>query len=352
MSTIPVQNQSAYNIINEPGVLRRCGAEIRPLTKAARVLIISDSHVAPLYGQSVSASLEAAGFQTSLHVFPAGEEQKNMQTVTAMLEACCRAGLTRSDLIVALGGGVCGDLAGFTAAVYLRGIDFVQIPTTLLAQIDSSVGGKTGCDLPAGKNLAGAFHNPRLVLIDPEILSTLPDRYFRDGMGEAVKYGCIFSAALFERIEKENPKAFLPQLIETCVKLKRDVVERDFKESGERMLLNFGHTLGHAIERHHNYTTVSHGEAVGMGMVAVTRAAEAAGLTRPGAADRIAGCLQGLGLPVDSGLSPSRLSELAGLDKKRRGGCINLVLLKEIGEAFVYPLQTDRLPAFLAGGIR
>lgn len=352
MSTIPVQNQSAYNIIIEPGVLRRCGGQIRPLTKASRVLVISDSNVAPLYGRAVSDSLEAAGFRTALHVFPAGEEQKNMQTVTAMLEACCDAGLSRSDLIVALGGGVCGDLAGFAAAVYLRGIDFVQIPTTLLAQIDSSVGGKTGCDLPAGKNLAGAFHNPRLVLIDPEVLSTLPDRYFKDGMGEAVKYGCIFSAPLFERLEQEDPKDFLPQLIETCVKFKRDVVERDFKESGERMLLNFGHTLGHAIERHHNYTTVSHGEAVGMGMVAITRAAEAAGLTLPGTAHRIAGCLRKLGLPVESGLSPARLSELAGLDKKRRGGLINLVLLKSIGASFVYPLETDKLAAFLEGELR
>ncbi|MCI8361237.1 MAG: 3-dehydroquinate synthase [Clostridiales bacterium] len=352
MPTIPVQNQSDYNIIIEPGLLRRCGAQIRPLTKAARALIISDSNVAPLYGQTVADSLEAAGFAVSLHVFPAGEERKNIQTVSTMLEACCEAGLSRSDLIVALGGGVCGDLSGFTAAVYLRGIDFVQIPTTLLSQIDSSVGGKTGCDLPAGKNLAGAFHNPRLVLIDPYVLSSLPDRYFRDGLGEAVKYGCIFSEPLFERLERENPKDFLPQLIETCVTLKRDVVERDFMESGERMLLNFGHTLGHAIERHHNYTTVSHGEAVGMGMVAVTRAAEAAGLTPAGTAGRIAGCLEKLGLPVESGLSPARLSALAGLDKKRRGGLIHLVLLKGLGEAFVHPLETDHLTAFIAGGLQ
>ena len=352
MSIIHVKNQSSYDIQIEPGLLDRCGALIRPLTGAARVLLITDSNVPPLYAGRVAASLEAAGFGTAVHVFPAGEEQKNLETVGGMLEACCGAGLCRSDLIVALGGGVCGDLAGFTAAVYQRGIDFVQIPTTLLSQIDSSVGGKTGCDLPAGKNLAGAFHNPRLVLIDPDVLDSLPKRYFRDGMGEAVKYGCIFSAALFERIEKENPRDFLPELIEACVSLKRDVVQRDFKESGERMLLNFGHTLGHAVERHHNFTAVSHGEAVGMGMVWITRASEAAGLTAAGTASRIEACLAGLGLPTEAGLSPKRAGELAGMDKKRRGGKINLVLLKEIGSSFVYAMDTDKLAEFLAGGLQ
>lgn len=351
MPILQVDNQSSYEIHMEPGILGRCGEEIRPLLpRAVRALVITDSNVAPLYGETVRASLEQAGFAAALHIFPAGEEHKTLDTVAAMLEACCAAGLSRSDCIVALGGGVCGDLAGFAAAIYLRGIAFVQIPTTLLAQIDSSVGGKTGCDLPAGKNLAGAFHNPCRVLIDPEALDSLPEHYFKDGMGEAVKYGCLFSPALFRRIAAENPRDFLGQLIQDCVTFKRDVVQRDFTESGERMFLNFGHTLGHAIERYHHYTGVSHGEAVGMGMVAVTRAAEAAGLTEPGTADAIAACLQKLDMPVEAGLSARQLGELAALDKKRRGNQINLVLIKTIGQPFIHTLPLDGLCAFLEGG--
>lgn len=352
MPTISVKADTPYDIKIQGGLLDRCGPEIRAVTGASRALIVADANVAPLYAHRVADSLAAAGFAAAVHVFPAGEAHKNLDTVSGILAACCEAGLSRSDILIALGGGVCGDLAGFAAAIYLRGIDFVQIPTTLLAQIDSSVGGKTGCDLPAGKNLAGAFHNPRLVLIDPDTLSSLPDLYYRDGLGEAIKYGCIFDRGLFDKILEGNPRDFMPALIERCVQLKRDVVERDFKESGERMLLNFGHTLGHAIERHYNYETVSHGAAVGLGMVAVTRASEAAGLTAPGTADAIARCLCAHALPVESGVPLSRLAALAGLDKKRRGGNINLVLLKEIGSSFVYPLELSRLAGFLEGGVR
>ena len=350
MPSIRVATETPYSIIIEAGCLDRCGPAIGSVSGAERALVITDSNVAPLYARRVIDSLSQNGLQARLHVFPAGEAHKTLDTVAGMLEACCTAGLSRSDVIIALGGGVCGDLAGFTAAVYLRGVDFIQIPTTLLAQIDSSIGGKTGCDLPAGKNLAGAFHSPRLVLIDPDVRSTLPDPYFQDGLGEAVKYGCIFDADLFRRLSQENPKDFLPMLIQRCVELKRDVVERDFKESGERMLLNFGHTLGHAIERHYDYQTVSHGVAVGMGMVAVTRASEAAGLTTPGTADAIVRCLSAHGLPAESGLPLSRLAQLAVLDKKRRGGRINLVLLREIGQAFLYPLELEKLAAFLEEG--
>ena len=204
-----------------------------------------------------------------------------------IVEFLAENGLTREDMVVALGGGVCGDMAGFAAAIYLRGIKFVQIPTTLLSQVDSSVGGKTGVDLPQGKNLCGAFHQPALVLIDPDVLETLSPHFFSDGMGEVIKYGCIKSKVLFERIETENVKDFIEDLIYDCVNIKRGVVERDEKEAGERALLNFGHTAGHAIEKLHNFTDISHGEAIGVGMVMISEAGERIGLTERGTTDRI-----------------------------------------------------------------
>lgn len=349
MKTVRVTGENAYDILIGSGLLENAGTEIRKRCNGKRVLIISDSNVAPLYGAQTAAALQQAGFEVYTHTFPAGEPSKKLATVEEMLRAMCEAGLTRSDLAVALGGGVCGDMVGFASAIYLRGMDFVQIPTTLLSQIDSSVGGKTGCDLPFGKNLAGAFHNPRLVLIDPKTLDTLPERYLRDGMGEAVKYGCIFDRALFERIEREDYKAFLPELILTCVQLKRDVVVEDFREAGRRTLLNFGHTVAHAIEREENYCGMSHGEAVGVGMVMLTRAAEQYGLCQPGTADRIAQLLKKLALPTETTLAVDRLAAAALHDKKMSGASLRLVLLKNIGESYVYPIEADRFAAFLKG---
>ncbi len=348
MITVPVRGDAPYEIQIDAGLLDRVGAQIRPLTKAQSVLVISDSNVAPLYGQRVVASLEAAGFSADLFVFPAGEAHKKLDTVESMLEALQKAHLTRSDLVVALGGGVTGDMAGFAAAIYLRGIDFVQIPTTLLAQIDSSVGGKTGCDLSFGKNLAGAFHNPLAVYMDPDTLSTLPAHFLLDGMGEAVKYGCIFSEPLFTRLEREDFRTFLPELIQACVELKRDVVEEDFKESGRRTLLNFGHTLGHAIEKEQNYVGLSHGRAVSVGMALVTRASEARGLTAPGTYARLAALLERLGLPTSVEIAPARLCQAALSDKKLRGSTLRLVYLRAIGDSDLYALPGTELPAFLA----
>ena len=320
------------------------------MAQGQKVLVISDTNVSPLYAQAVIDSLSENGFLADVFIFPAGESNKTFETVGSMLDAMCEFGLSRSDLVVALGGGVCGDLAGFASAIYQRGIDFVSIPTTLLAQIDSSVGGKTACDLKAGKNLAGAFYNPQLVIIDPDCLSTLPERYFNDGIAEAIKYGCIKSKALFNRLLTKNPADFIEELIEECITIKKNVVENDFRESGERMLLNFGHTIGHAIEKYYNFSEISHGEAVGIGMVIITAAAEQNGLLQSGISDKIIECLKLYSIPTHTTIPLETLAYLAFADKKRRGSSINLVLLHDIGKSYTYQIDTSKLNSFLNGG--
>ena len=351
MRKITVSGQKGYEILISDNILTSCGEYIRKVTSAKKVLIISDTNLYPLYGEIVKASLEENGFEVSHFTFPAGEASKTLDTVSDMIKALCEAQLSRSDLVVALGGGVTGDMAGFASAIYLRGIDFVQIPTSLLSQVDSSVGGKTGCDLSFGKNLIGAFHNPLLVLIDPETLKTLPDRYKRDGLGEIIKCGCIRSETLFEKLEGcESFDEIMTDAIFECVDIKRVVVENDFTEKGERMLLNFGHTLAHAVEKYESFSGLAHGEAVGVGMVAVTRASEKAGYTEKGTAERIEKLLKKFGLPTETDAPIEMLCEIMLHDKKRRADYINLVLLKKIGDSFTEPYRTDSLTDFFSEG--
>ena len=238
MKKLTVNVGKTYEIIIEKGIMQECGAYIKKVSSAKKVCVITDSNVAPLYLDRVVSDLEKEGYEVFSFIFKAGESSKTTAVIVEMVEFLAEKGLTRKDLVVALGGGVCGDMAGFAAAIYLRGIDFVQIPTTLLSQVDSSVGGKTGVDLPQGKNLCGAFHQPILVLIDPLALHTLSDHYFSDGMGEVIKAGCIKSAQLFEKIENKDVKENIEEIIFECVDIKRGVVERDEKEQGERALLN------------------------------------------------------------------------------------------------------------------
>ncbi|QAT50861.1 3-dehydroquinate synthase [Caproiciproducens sp. NJN-50] len=345
---LTVNTSKPYRILIERGCLGRAGEEAaRVFPKGAKAAVVTDSNVGPVYARRIAASFSAAGFQTSVFTFPAGEEHKRLSVVSEMYAAFSEQELTRSDFIAALGGGVTGDLAGFAAATYLRGIRFLQIPTSLLAQIDSSVGGKTGADLPEGKNLVGAFHQPSLVLIDPDTLSTLPEPFFADGMGEAVKYGCIRDRALFEKIAEGNIKEEMESMICRCVDIKRELVERDELDNGDRMLLNFGHTFGHALEKLHGYKGLTHGEAVGIGMVMMCRCSEAAGLTEPGTAGKIASALRTYGLPVSDQMEPNRIAEATRLDKKSRGGSINLVLLRKIGESFLHPVPRGELGRFL-----
>ena len=246
-----------------------------------------------------------------------------------------RAGLTRSDLILTLGGGVPGDLGGFAAATFLRGIDFIQVPTSLLAQIDSSVGGKVAIDLPSGKNLAGSFYQPKAVFIDPDLLKTLPLRFLHDGLAEAIKYGCIRDAGLFAQIAAvKSDQELLEQadsIIETCCNIKARIVEKDEFDTGERMLLNFGHTIGHAIEKCCGFTTYTHGEGVGIGMVQMTRQTEKLGLTAAGTAEELSRVLKKFALPVTAVFDAQEILQAMALDKKKSGKKINLVIIEKIG---------------------
>ena len=348
MRTVHVHTGDPYDILIERGILDRCGAYVRELSQAEKVVVVTDDNVAPHYLWRVINSLEQNGLSVKPFIFPAGEASKHLGTVGELYQVLADFRMTRKDVIVALGGGVCGDMAGFAAATYLRGIDFMQIPTSLLAQVDSSVGGKTGVDLPQGKNLVGAFHQPIAVLIDPDTLNTLPDRFITDGMGEVIKYGCIKDAKFFEFLENENALEHIEDVIETCVSIKRDVVSRDEHEKGERMLLNFGHTLGHAIEKLYDFSGISHGMAVAVGMVMLAKAGEKQGITTEGTADRIAALCKKYSLPTKESFGFEELANAARSDKKSAGDSISLVLLREIGDSFTRKVELDGLEDFIA----
>lgn len=348
---LTVNTSKRYTIRIERGALDQLGAYCASLfAPGKKAVVITDTHVAPLYLERVSTSLRNAGFDVTSCAFPAGEPSKRLSTIEGIYGHMAQAHITRSDFAVALGGGVTGDMAGFAAASYLRGIPFVQVPTTLLSQVDSSVGGKTGVDLPQGKNLVGAFWQPSFVLIDPDTLNTLSPHFFADGMGEVIKYGCIKSRALFDLlVGTEDITSIMEDVIYRCVDIKRDVVERDEFDTGERALLNFGHTFGHALEKLHQYQGLSHGAAVGIGMVMMARLGEKAGFTAPGTADKIAAALEKYHLPVHSDLPLSQIVEATASDKKSTGSSINLVLLKDIGESFVHKVARSDLAALAEG---
>lgn len=348
---LTVNTSKRYTIRIERGALDQLGAYCASLfAPGKKAVVITDTHVAPLYLERISTSLRNAGFDVTSCAFPAGEPSKRLSTIEGIYGHMAQAHITRSDFAVALGGGVTGDMAGFAAASYLRGIPFVQVPTTLLSQVDSSVGSKTGVDLPQGKNLVGAFWQPSFVLIDPDTLNTLSPHFFADGMGEVIKYGCIKSRALFDLlIETEDITSIMEDVIYRCVDIKRDVVERDEFDTGERALLNFGHTFGHALEKLHQYQGLSHGAAVGIGMVMMARLGEKAGFTAPGTADKIAAALEKYHLPVHSDLPLSQIVEATASDKKSTGSSINLVLLKDIGESFVHKVARSDLAALAEG---
>ena len=351
MTKITLTATGKYDILVENGLLTKTGELTRCVSKAVKVAVITDSNVAELYSKTVLQSLKTAGFETSLFVFFAGESSKNHKTMLDIYSFLAESDITRTDIIIALGGGVTGDMAGFAAATFLRGIDFIQVPTTLLAQTDSSIGGKTGVDLEQGKNLVGAFYQPRLVICDPTVLTTLSPHIFNDGMAEIVKHGCIKDFKLFEKINSANKiDDILFEMICRSIEIKRDVVENDEKEKGERMLLNFGHTMGHAIEKFYNFGTYTHGEAVAMGMVLMAEAGEINGFTQKGTTDQIKSLLLKLNLPVECPVNIKELAKAAINDKKRSGSSINLVLLKSIGESFTLKLSVTKLESFFSGG--
>ncbi|HZL42339.1 MAG TPA: 3-dehydroquinate synthase [Verrucomicrobiae bacterium] len=337
---VPLGNRS-YTIKIASGLLRRLGRACSTLNFTGQCAIISDRNVAPRFANIARQSLSRAGFKPFLIVVPAGETAKTLDTVRACYDQLAEHRLERQSCIVALGGGVVGDLAGFVAATYLRGIGFVQVPTTLLAQVDSSVGGKVGVNLKAGKNLVGSFYQPRLVLCDLETLSGLPEREFRAGLAEVIKYGIIYDASLFARLEREMPKVLqrdpriLGAVIERCCRIKADVVGRDETESGVRAILNFGHTIGHALEAISGYGRYLHGEAISIGQImAATLSKEVCGLSEQDV-ERIRKLFQRAGLPTQVELTARQrklLLEAMRLDKKVRGGKVQFVLANRVGK--------------------
>lgn len=347
MKKLKVNTGRKYDIIIDRGIINKCGEYIKKVVSPTRVTVVTDSNVHALYSQNVIASLKQSGFIVSEFVFKAGETSKNFKTIEAIYSHLADNNITRSDLILALGGGVTGDMAGFAAATYLRGIKFVQVPTSLLAQVDSSVGGKTGYDIKQGKNLVGAFWQPSLVLIDPDTLSTLPERYVHDGMAEVIKYGCIKSLGLFRLLKAGMDELDIENIIYRCVSIKRDIVQRDETEAGERKLLNFGHTIGHALEKIYDYKGLSHGEAVAIGMVMITKASEQEGFTPKGTTMKIIDLCEMYHLPIHDDSSIRDIAFASQSDKKNSGKGIDIVILKTIGNAVVKNIDQRQFQEYI-----
>lgn len=350
MKNVPVSASKPYSIHIGPGLLSQLGQSAAALEKAQRVCIVSDDHVFPLYGEAARQSLEAAGFAVVSWVFPAGEASKNGSSFLALLNFLAEHRLTRSDLIVALGGGVTGDLAGFAAACYLRGIRLIQVPTTLLAAVDSSVGGKTAIDLPAGKNLAGAFYQPAMVLCDTHTLASLPEEVFLDGCAEVIKYGVLYDEELFAALETSGAAFDLEAVIARCVELKSHVVMEDEFDTGARMKLNLGHTFGHGIEAASGFS-ISHGMAVAVGMAMITRASVKRGLCPGSQGQRIQMLLDRFGLPTRTSQSAETLYTYALSDKKRTGGTVNLIVPQRIGSCAIVPTPVEQVGSWIEDGL-
>jgi 3-dehydroquinate synthase len=333
-----LQEDASYDILIGRGLLAELPALLARTCPAPAYAVISDSHVGPRYGDTLVAGLRQAGHGADLYTFPAGEWNKTRETWAALSDRLLEARLGRDGVVIALGGGVTGDVAGFVAATYLRGIRYVQVPTSLLAMIDSSIGGKTGVDVPSGKNLLGAFHQPSLVLADLETLATLPAPQFAAGMAEAVKHGVIADAEYFAGLERDHRQLLarapeqLEQVVRRSVEIKAEIVAADEREAGRRAVLNFGHTIGHAIEATSGYG-VLHGEAIAIGMALESRLAERAGVAEAGTAARIERVLSNYSLPLElpDGNAVDRLLEAMQHDKKTRRGELRLALPHRIG---------------------
>jgi 3-dehydroquinate synthase len=340
-----------YDILISNGLLNDFGPLIRDrLMPTGHTAIVTDSTVWGLYGEPLAASLAGAGIPFDPVILPPGEENKSLEGLQTLYSAFAAMKLRRNGMIIAFGGGVIGDLAGFAAATWMRGTDYIQIPTTLLAQVDSSVGGKTAIDLPEGKNLAGAFYQPKLVLTDIRFLDTLPPRDFRCGMAEIIKYSLIRSSPLLAGLREPCAGEKLAHIIRQCCRIKSEIVARDERDTGERMLLNFGHTFGHAIEKLGGYIRHNHGEAVAMGMVLAIMTGEALGVTVPGRAGALEDLLRLHDLDPHCPYAFQALLPLMALDKKNEGLGIRLVLLKDFGEAFVHTVSEDTLNHALGRG--
>ena len=352
MKIIDVKASRPYRVEIGPGTLSLLGKRAKELCpKARKLAVVSDDNVFPLHGDKALAALRDEGLEAVPCVLPHGEATKTGATLLALLDFLTGQGLTRSDALVALGGGMVGDLTGFAAAVYMRGVSYIQCPTTLLAAVDSSVGGKTAVDLPGGKNLMGAFWQPRAVLCDTETLDTLPDSVFTDGCAEVVKTALLFDPPLFSKLYHAGKDFDREAVIARCVEHKRDVVAEDEFDTGRRALLNLGHTLGHAVEARSDYA-LSHGQSVAIGTATVCRAAAKAGLCGDWLPAAVTDTLKKCGLPTETDMTIDELMPAMLSDKKRSGAAVNVIVPERVGHCVVRPMDEAALKAFMEAGLR
>ena len=346
---IRIRVGEGYDVVIGHDLLKDCGKLIRDVMGPRRCVIVSDTDVAPLYLEQTAASLEKAGLSAGSFIFEAGEEHKNTDTFVKILNALADARLTRKDLVVALGGGVTGDMAGFAAGCYMRGIPFVQIPTTVLSMIDSSVGGKCAVDLPQGKNLAGVFHQPSLVVCDITTLETLSQEIISDGWAEVIKTAVLAGGELSDLLSHDPEEVLIWKVVALCVAYKGGVVERDEKEQGERKLLNLGHTPAHAIEKLSAYT-VSHGKAVAIGTAMMARASDRLGRSDAPLSEWVENQLGRFGLPLETSFTPEQLLEAALSDKKRAGNMTSVIIPEALGRCVIENVTDDHLLEIFKAG--
>ncbi len=351
MRKVNIDLHGGYTVYIEQGLVDNCGKLVKSICTGRSAVIISDSNVAPLYAQRVSDSLHKSGFETSVFVVGAGEESKNPENLIKAADFCVEKGLTRADVIIALGGGVITDMAGLCGALYQRGIAVCQIPTSLLAMVDSSVGGKTAVNLSKGKNMFGAFYQPSMVLCDSEVLSTLPECEFSNGMAEVIKYAVLKGGRVRELLDADNIEDNLDELIEECVKIKKEYVCEDEFDTGARQFLNLGHTVGHAIERLSNFE-IAHGSAVSAGMCIVARACKELGICTQTTAEYIEELCRKFSLPTAVDMNTEDLYEASLSDKKRMGQKVTLVLVRDIGECYLEKTEVESTRNIIQKGLK
>lgn len=342
----------AYPIYIDKGITNRIGEEIKKIYHNKKIAIITDSNVEKLYGQRIESSLIKENFLTKKIIIKPGEKSKSFEVLQKVCDELLEFGLTRGDLIITFGGGVVGDLGGFAASILLRGVSFIQIPTSLLAQIDSSIGGKVAINTKHGKNLIGSFYQPMAVFIDSDLLKSLEDRVLYDGMAEVIKYGAIRNEKLFYNLLKYETKEELfeniDEVIYICCSIKKDIVEKDEKDTGGRMLLNFGHTIGHGIEKYFKYERFTHGEAVAMGMVAITESSEELGITEKGTSSLLKKIISKYNLPYElPPMDKNQLVNAVNMDKKNTGKNMHIILLEKIGRSFVKKIKPEDIEKYI-----
>ncbi|EDK32839.1 3-dehydroquinate synthase [Clostridium kluyveri] len=344
--------EKSYKISIKKGILSSIGERLKTTYQSRNIVVITDTNVEKFYMETLKNSLLESGFTMKIISIEPGEKSKNLATLERVYEKLCEFQIRRKDIIISLGGGVVGDLSGFAASTYLRGINYIQVPTSLLAQVDSSIGGKVAVDLPWGKNLVGSFYHPDAVFIDPDVLLSLNDKFFSDGMGEVIKYGFIKDKSILNLLDsckdKDEVLQYIEDIIYKCCSIKKHLVEKDERDLGERMMLNFGHTLAHGIEKYYNYGKYSHGEAVAIGMTYMTNITERMDITKKGTHDYMKGILTKYGLPVNMpDMDKQALVNSIALDKKSSGDRINIIVIEEAGICKIMKIKLREVYGFL-----